>query len=103
MCPLAWPEILAWLIWKYANARLGVDLAAYEPQRIVNAGFRCPLLLIQGDDDRYVPLSHAEVLAAATGGPVELWRVSGVPHRGAREVLPNEYRRRVTEFFEKWA
>jgi uncharacterized protein len=99
--PAILAQVLSWFMWRYASLWVGVDLAAQEPQRVVNSDFRCPLLLIQGDADRYVPLRDAEMLAAATGGSVELWRLPGVPHRLARERFPAEYRRRVTEFFAK--
>jgi uncharacterized protein len=100
--PLLVARPLAWLMWREASRRLGVDLAACEPRRVVGPDFRCPLLLIQGDSDPYVPLGDVEALAAASGGPVELWRVPGGSHRDARDHCPEEYHRRVTEFFVRW-
>jgi fermentation-respiration switch protein FrsA (DUF1100 family) len=66
---------------------VGADLAEHEPCRVVNADFRRPLLVIQGDADPYVPLDDIESLIAAAGGPAELWRVAGGrPSTGPRVV-----------------
>ena len=93
---------LAWLLVKYASWRTGAPLETCEPDRVVGIDFRCPLLVIQGDTDPYVPVAAVRAMIARSAGPVELWLVPRVGHREARERYPEEYRRRVVRFFAHW-
>jgi uncharacterized protein len=61
-----------------------------------------PLLLIHGDHDSVIPVSHAHQLAAAAGEPRELWIVPGVEHCGAYFADRPVYCRRVIEFFDRY-
>src|SRR4051794_15597220 len=50
-----------------------------------------PLLLVHGDEDHYFGWDHAKALAAACGGRVTLWLVSGLGHAeqsAARSDVP---------------
>jgi uncharacterized protein len=59
---------------------LGVRLAGPEHWRrpphpvAMAADITSPLLVVHGEDDAYFPMSDAEDLVAAAGGPVTLWR-----------------------------
>ena len=59
---------------------LGVRLAGPEHWRrpshpvAMAAHITSPLLVVHGEDDAYFPMSDAEALAAAAGGPAMLWR-----------------------------
>jgi fermentation-respiration switch protein FrsA (DUF1100 family) len=68
----------------------------------VHADFACPLLAIQGKEDRYVPVSDIEDLVQRAGGHAELWSVAGAGHRETRERYPEDYRQRVLAFFTRW-
>jgi len=61
---------------------------------------RQPLLLVQGEDDRFTPPSDVDLLAAAATGSsrLEVWKVAGAGHLGAVTIAPLEYRTRVLAF-----
>lgn len=60
-----------------------------------------PLLLLFGEQDVIVPPSEVDVLFARAGEPKEVWRVPEAAHRNIHTLQPDEYRRRIREFFEK--
>jgi pimeloyl-ACP methyl ester carboxylesterase len=74
----AWTEV--WTSRRFRTWTLDGSLAA----------LRCPVLAVQGADDRYGTRLQLERLAAAAGGPVEVHELSGVdhwPHREATEAV----------------
>ena len=60
------------------------------------------LLLIHGDRDSVIPVSHAHELFAAAAEPRELWIVPGVEHCGAYFADRPAYCRRAAEFFDRY-
>jgi uncharacterized protein len=58
-----------------------------------------PLLLIFGEQDVIVPPSEVDVIFARAGEPKEVWRVPEAAHRNVHVRQPEEYRRRILEFF----
>jgi fermentation-respiration switch protein FrsA (DUF1100 family) len=61
-----------------------------------------PFFMIHGEKDSYIKPSMARVLFDRAGEPKEFWQVPGAKHNQAIEVAPEEYRRRVLEFFEAY-
>jgi alpha-beta hydrolase superfamily lysophospholipase len=61
-----------------------------------------PLLIVHGDRDSVIPVSHAHQLHAAAAEPRELWIVAGVEHCGAYFADRPAYCRRVIEFFDRY-
>jgi len=91
---------LAWIIVAITSVRLGVNLFNYEPVRHVGKIAPRPILFIHGDLDHYC--SDFDALFAAAGTPKELWRLPDVGHTKASEVYPEEFLRRVLDFFERY-
>jgi pimeloyl-ACP methyl ester carboxylesterase len=60
-----------------------------------------PLLLICDGADVVLPCRHSERILRAATGPKELWRVPRAMHTGALGEEADEFRRRVTGFFEE--
>ena len=58
-----------------------------------------PVLFIHGDRDPFVSVGEIERLAARVSGPHDLWRVADAGHREAHRNRPEEYTRRVVEWF----
>ena len=52
----------------------------YSPLPVVNKISPIPLLIIHGDKDNVVPLSHGQALFAAAEQPKEMWVVEGGGH-----------------------
>lgn len=90
---------LAWLTIGITSVRLGANLFHYEPVRWVGKLSPRPILFIHGELDQYC--SDFDELFAAAGEPKEAWRLPDVGHTKASEVYPEEFRRRVIEFFQK--
>lgn len=84
-----------------AEWRTGVTVSDVRPIAAIEAISPRPLLIIHGEDDTKVPLAHGEALFAAAGEPKELWRIPGAEHNMGLSVAPEEYERRVVEFFRQ--
>lgn len=92
-----------------AMARLlyGVDISEVSPARSL-AMSETPVLIIHGEEDSVVPVSHARLLAKASGSEFReagetsgaIWIVPEAGHLGAYRNAPEEYAGRVAEFFD---
>ena len=60
-----------------------------------------PLLLIFGEQDVIATQSEVDVIFARAREPKELWRVPEAAHRNIYLQQPEEYRRRIPEFFNQ--
>lgn len=60
-----------------------------------------PLLMIHGGADTYIKPTMTQDLFRYARRPKELWIVEGAKHNQALQVAGEEYRRRVTEFFDR--
>ncbi len=78
----------------------GFDLHAVRPVERVPFIEPRPLMLVHGQADSLVPVSHARVLAAAAPW-AGVWLLEGVEHAGAYQDDPESYTLRVTEFFDE--
>ena len=58
-----------------------------------------PIQLVHGTGDLLIPYDHALRLRAAEPSAA-LWTLEGVGHADAYEAEPDEYARRVVEFFD---
>lgn len=84
-----------------AARRLGEDLRAVEPIRLVGLLEDTPLLLIAGTADSTLPIAAARELAAAAPPGTAWWEVAGAGHAGAHRTVPEAYERRVTAFLRR--
>lgn len=92
---------LAGRMFASASRRVGGDLRALEPGRVIALAEPVPLLLIHGDADRTVRPSDGRRLAALAGPSAEHWIVPGAEHGGARAAAPDEWDRRISEFLRR--
>lgn len=83
----------------YRGGRLaGFSAASVSPEAAV-ASRAFPVLLICDSADNTLPCRHAERIYAAARGPKSFWKVSGAFHTAALGFAPEEFRRRVLEFY----
>ena len=94
LTPVFIPAVKLLVDWRY-----GIDIDALAPER-VTARLDYPVLVIHGDADTRIPVSHGERVAEAGPPGTELWRVSGVEHVEAFEARPAEYVGRVAEYLD---
>ncbi len=97
LAPLGAHLLVAW-----ASLMARANLFAHSPVRSIGALAPRPLLMIQAGHDELVPASETEQLYAAAREPKQLWRVDGALHRAVDKAAPEEYRRRVSEFLERY-
>jgi pimeloyl-ACP methyl ester carboxylesterase len=60
-----------------------------------------PLLMIHGEADTYIKPEMAYALFVRAREPKEFWLVPGAKHNQALNLVGDDYRRRVREFFER--
>jgi pimeloyl-ACP methyl ester carboxylesterase len=84
-----------------ASRRVGGDLRATEPIRVIGLVEPVPLLLIHGAADRTVRPADGRRLAAAAGPATEHWEVRGADHGLARAADPAAWDARVSRFLRR--
>ncbi len=99
------PEGLSFLLARVfvitACLRLRLNLFDVDLVRWIHRVAPRPLLLIFGEQDAIVPQSEVDVIFARAREPKEVWRVPGAAHRKIYLQQPEEYRRRILEFFNR--
>jgi len=93
--------LLARLFVATACLRTQLNLFDVDLARWINRVTPRPLLLIFGEQDVIVSPSEIDLIFARAGEPKEVWRVPEAAHRNIHTLQPEEYRRRILEFFEK--
>lgn len=100
-----WPSAsgLPGVFWHAARlahrVRFGFDLAASRPVDELPLVAPRPVQLVHGTADLLIPYDHALQLQAAAP-TADLWTLPGVGHADAYVAAPEEYARRVVEFFD---
>jgi pimeloyl-ACP methyl ester carboxylesterase len=69
-----------------------------SPEKAVTARV-FPVFLIGDLRDHNVPPRHSRAIYRAAAGPKQIWLVPGAGHTGALGVAPEEFERRLMEFF----
>jgi alpha-beta hydrolase superfamily lysophospholipase len=82
--------------------RYGYRFGAVRPIEAIAALSPRPLLLIHGDADTIIPVSHAQQLFDTAREPKELWVVQGAEHCGGYFADRASYVARVAGFFEQY-
>jgi dipeptidyl aminopeptidase/acylaminoacyl peptidase len=80
----------------------GVDMRSRSPEKALRRLAGRPLFIVHGDPDERVLTHHAFDLAAAAragGVAVEPWIIPSPGHTIGMFLLPDEYERRLVEFF----
>lgn len=87
-------------IW-FARLRLGFDPEACAPIHHIGQLSR-PVLILQGGSDARMPVTEGQSLYDAAKEPKQLWIVPTADHGGVQAAAPEEYKKRILDFFEKW-
>jgi uncharacterized protein len=90
----------AWMMLHRGQKLAGFPAAEVSPERAV-AARDFPVLLICDGADTTLPCRHAERIFAAARGPKSLWEVPKAFHTSALGFQPEEFRRRVLQFYEQ--
>lgn len=84
-----------------AEWRLGCSMRQLSPGSWVARVAPRPVLIVHGSEDRGVPPSEARALFEAAGQSKALWVVEGAEHASSFYRQPEEYMRRMTQFFHE--
>jgi predicted alpha/beta-fold hydrolase len=82
----------------YVRLRYGLNMESASPEQAV-VGTNVPVLLIHGLSDRNIPPYHSDQIQAHNPPDITLWRVPRAVHTGAHAVAPQEFERRVLDWF----
>ncbi len=82
----------------YSRFRYNIDLSEANPEQALEQS-RVPALLIAGSADRNIPMHHSEELVRTSGSHAQMWVVQGADHGGAVTTAPQEFERRILEWF----
>jgi pimeloyl-ACP methyl ester carboxylesterase len=82
----------------YVRLKYGLNLALASPKEAVRAS-TVPVLLIHGTSDRNIPFYNSKDIQAANPLHASLWLVPRAVHCGAYDVNPEEFGRRILNWF----
>jgi uncharacterized protein len=84
----------------YVRLRYGLNMDTASPKDVVRAT-RVPVLLIHGTIDRNIPSYNSQDMEAANPRNVSLWLVPGADHCGAHQVSPQDFDKKVLDWFSE--
>jgi uncharacterized protein len=90
----------AWVMLYRGGKLAGFPASEVSPENAV-AARDFPVLLICDSADTTLPCRHAKRIYAAARGPKWFWIVPGAFHTAALGFAPEEFRRRVLDFFRQ--
>jgi fermentation-respiration switch protein FrsA (DUF1100 family) len=96
------PRLVVPMADRLTGWRYGYRFGAVRPIEAVAAISPRPLLLIHGDADSLIPVSHAHELFAAAREPKQRWIVERAGHCGSYFADRPGYIARVAAFFEQY-
>jgi uncharacterized protein len=82
----------------YVRLRYGLNLETASPERAV-VGSKIPVLLIHGLADRNIPPYLSDLIQGQNSAEVVVWKVPGATHTQAYKAAPEEFHRRVLQWF----
>ena len=89
------------LVMLIASLQTRCNLFAHSPEKSIPLISPRPVLLIQAGKDELVPPIETARLYAAACEPKELWMVADAIHRCVDDIVEEEYKQRVAEFFNQ--
>jgi fermentation-respiration switch protein FrsA (DUF1100 family) len=96
------PHLWSRLVVAFTAWRIGVPQLA-SPESVVARIAPRPLLLMHGTGDGAVEWAHTQRLYESAAAPKELWLAEGAEHNALHHKYPQEYRRRVAGFLQRFA
>lgn len=88
------------LIWQL-EPRLGVKPEDLRPISRIG-GFRHPILVASGSEDRHTTIDEARRLFAVANEPKEFWEVPGAAHVDLQRFAPEAYGEKVLGFLSRY-
>ncbi len=96
------PYFLVWLGFGITWLRLGFWINDFNPVKAIRNIAPRPVFLIQGERDFRIPMADFDALYHAAGEPKECWVVPGADHGDPWRLMPQEYEKRLVDFFRRY-
>jgi uncharacterized protein len=97
--PFEFMHPLMLFLWKWSS---GADIDQVRPLDEIAKISPRAVFIIDGWDGAAVIMNSPHLLYDAAGEPKQLWVEDGVPHLGTYGNSPQEYEKRVTDFFDHY-
>ena len=89
------------IVW-WGEQIAGFDSSKLDTSKWIGQISPRPIFIMMGGQDDHIPVQSGQWLYDAANEPKEYWFVPTATHHGIPEVSPEEYERRVTEFFDQY-
>lgn len=89
------------VVW-FGELEAGVDIGQVAPIDVIGSLSPRPILLVHGELDPVIPVENVHRLYAAAGETKALYVVPNAEHGGFVQAQPEEYPRRIVEFFDQY-
>jgi fermentation-respiration switch protein FrsA (DUF1100 family) len=96
--PFPFAPLVVW----FGEREAGIDIGQVSPVDAIGTISPRPVLIVHGELDPVISADNAPRLYAAAGEPKELYLIPNAEHGGLPQVQPEEYRRRVVGFFDRY-
>ena len=96
--PVFW-RFLRWLLLRDAGQRWKCRFPSVR-KALARLGER-PVFLIHGERDSFIPVAQSQMLYDLAHGPKYLWIVPAAKHNQSVVVQPEQYARRIVQFFDQ--
>jgi dipeptidyl aminopeptidase/acylaminoacyl peptidase len=96
--PFPFAPLVVW----FGEREAGIDIGQVSPVDAIGTISPRPVLIVHGELDPVISAENAPRLYTAAGEPKELYLISGAGHGGLPQARPEEYRRRVVGFFDRY-
>lgn len=96
--PAVW-RILRWMLFRDCARRFNCRFPSVR--KVVARLKDTPILFIHGEKDSYIPVAQSEALYKLAPEPKDLWVVPGAKHNQSVLTAPEEYARRLVQFYDR--
>jgi uncharacterized protein len=96
--PFPFAPLIVW----WGEQLAGFDSSEIDATRWIGQISPRPVFIMMGGQDDHIPAQSGQWLYDAASEPKELWYVPEAGHHGLPEIAPEEYERRVSEFYDTY-
>ena len=91
------PSFLVWIVNTVVKVKGGYSIYDCSPEKIAGK-IKCPVMIIHGGADEYIPPSNAYRLAAQIQSECDVYVCEGAIHAGSALKDPEKYEERIRSF-----
>lgn len=96
--PFPFAPLVVW----FGERETGIDIGQVSPLDAIGSISPRAVMIVHGELDEVISAQNAPKLYAAAGEPKELYVIPNAGHGGLPQTQPEEYRRRIVGFFDRY-